>query len=308
MSFNYKTAKFDFVKQRNKFFALSAALIIAGLVVLFTSGLNLGIDFTQGTRVDVMSNKPISVNKLTNEFKSMGLHPVQVVSEGKNNKMASARFSKKLSQAKQLSMKDHLKKQYGIAPTISTVSPQVGRTMAKNAMWAVAIASIGIIIYVWIRFEFLQGLAAVVALLHDAFFIISVFSLLQLTVNAVFVAAVLTIIGYSINDTIVTFDRIRENVKKEKRIRGFSDLSRIVNKSIYQTLTRSINTVLTVVIAALALLIFGSASIRNFAFALTVGLVGGAYSSIFIASQLWVIWKAAALKRKKGVKPKQKHA
>src|SRR5699024_1751731 len=138
-----------------------------------------------------------------------------------------------------------------------------------------------------IRFEFLQGLAAIVALLHDAFFMIAVFSLLRIEVNVIFIAAVLTIVGYSINDTIVVFDRIRENMKLSKRIKGFSDLAKIVNQSINQTLSRSINTVLTTTLAALALLIFGSESIRSFAFALTIGLVAGTYSSIFIAAQLW---------------------
>lgn len=306
---NFENAKFDFVKHRNIFFILSAALIIAGLVLLFVKGLNLGIDFTAGTRVEVMTNHQVSIDKMKQEYKEIGFTPVKVVQAGQKGNIGSARFSTHLTKDQQFKIKNHFKKVYPSASVnVSSVSPQVGRAMAKNAMWAVGIAAIGIIIYVWIRFEFLQGLAAVVALLHDAFFIISVFSLLQLTVNAVFVAAILTIIGYSINDTIVTFDRVRENIRLEKRIKGYSDLARIVNKSIYQTLTRSINTVLTVFIASVCLLFLGSESIRDFAFALTVGLVGGAYSSIFIACQLWVIWKTAALKRKKRTRPKAKHA
>ncbi|HET7657161.1 MAG TPA: protein translocase subunit SecF, partial [Bacillales bacterium] len=176
MIFNYKTAKFDFVKSRNIFFALSAAIIIAGIIVLFVKGLNLGIDFTEGTRVEVLTNHTVSVDKMQQEYNKMGFHPVKIVQAGKNGNIGSARFDKKLTKEQQFKIKNHFQKAYGKSTSvnISAVSPQVGRTMAKNAMLAVAIASIGIIIYVWIRFEFLQGLAAIVALLHDVFFIISV--------------------------------------------------------------------------------------------------------------------------------------
>lgn len=304
MSFDYKKAKFNFVEQRNKFFIFSLVLIVVGFGVLFAKGLNLGIDFTHGTKVRIHADHSISVDKLQSEFEAIHLDPVKIVLKGENQNIASARFDSELDQDQVIQTKKHFKEIYGEAPAISTVSPQVGRDLAKNAILALAIASIGIVIYVWVRFEFLQGLAAIVALLHDSFFIIAVFSLLQLTVSIEFVAAVLTIVGYSINDTIVLFDRIRENMNLTKRVRGFSDLSNIVNKSIFQTLARSINTVLTVVIAALALLIFGNEAIRNFAFALTVGLVAGTYSSIFIAAQLWAIWKARALKRTQS-KPKE---
>lgn len=304
MSFDYTKAKFNFVEQRNKLFIFSLVLILVGFGVLFIKGLNLGIDFTHGTKVRVSADHPLSVDKLQQEFEAINLDPVKIVLKGENQNIASARFDSELEQDQVIKAKEHFKEIYGQAPAISTVSPQVGRDIAKSAILAVAVASIGIVIYVWIRFEILQGLAAIVALLHDSFFIIAVFSLLQLTVSIEFVAAVLTIVGYSINDTIVLFDRIRENMNLTKRVKDFSDLSRIVNQSIYQTLARSINTVLTVVIAALALLIFGNEAIRNFAFALTVGLVAGTYSSIFIAAQLWAIWKARALKRA-STKPKE---
>ncbi len=154
-------------------------------------------------------------------------------------------------------------------------------------------------IYVALRFELTFGIAAIVALLHDAFFILVVFSILQIEVNVPFIAAILTIVGYSINDTIVTFDRIRENLKLAKRVKGFDDLARIVNKSLVQTLSRSINTVLTVIFAAAAIFVFGGEAIRSFAFALLVGLVAGTYSSMFLAAQLWLIWKSKQLKKKK---------
>lgn len=192
-------------------------------------------------------------------------------------------------------MKDYFKDKYGSEPNVSTVSPTVGKELARNALYAVIVASIGIILYVSIRFEYKMAIAAIASLLYDAFFIIAVFSLTRLEVDITFIAAVLTIIGYSINDTIVTFDRIREHVKKRKP-KNFSDLSHIVNLSLQQTFTRSINTVLTVVIVVIALLIFGAASITNFSVALLVGLLSGVYSSLYIAAQIWLVWKGREFK------------
>jgi SecD/SecF fusion protein len=145
-----------------------------------------------------------------------------------------------------------------------------------------------------IRFEWRFAVAAIIALLHDAFIVVSIFSIFRLEVNLPFVAAVLTIIGYSINDTIVIFDRVRENLRFAK-IKSFDDLAELVNRSTWQTMTRSINTVITVLIAALCLFIFGSPAIRLFSLAMIVGLISGAYSSIFIASPIWMLLKNRSL-------------
>lgn len=290
----------DFIKHRNWFFALSITITIIGILSLFVFRLNLGIDFSSGTRVDVMADHPLSVQKVDNEFKAMGYQPERPVLSGKNHNIATIRINRELNQKQIAQVKSDIKQKFGVDPNVSTVSPQVGRDLAKNAFYAVLIASIFIIIYVWIRFEFLQGLAAVIALLHDAFFIITVFSLLHIEVNILFISAVLTIIGYSINDTIVTFDRIRENIKlSRKRLSTLDEYGRIVNISIRETLTRSINTVLTVLFPVIALLIFGSESIRTFTIALFVGLLCGVYSSLFIASPLWAVMKVHYLARRK---------
>jgi len=164
------------------------------------------------------------------------------------------------------------------------------------------IAAIGIIIYVTVRFEAKMAIAAILALLHDAFFVIAVFSITRLEVDITFIAAILTIVGYSINDTIVTFDRMRENMEKKKRLRTSEEIKDIVNSSLRQTLGRSVNTVLTVVITVIALLIFGSNSIWNFSFALLIGLISGTYSSVFLAAQLWYGWKNKELKKKGTIK------
>jgi preprotein translocase subunit SecF len=183
-----------------------------------------------------------------------------------------------------------------LQPQVQTVSPLVAKQTSQKAVWAVLLASLFIMIYVAIRFEFRFAIAAIVALLHDAFIVLSVFSILHLEIDLTFVAAILTIVGYSINDTIVIFDRIRENQKIAKP-RTYEELQRMVDKSLWQTMTRSVNTVITVLIAALMLFFFGGQSIHNFTFALIVGLVSGAYSSIFIASPIWVVWRGRSLKR-----------
>ena len=209
-----------------------------------------------------------------------------------------ARFKETLSQDDIATVKAALGETFGADPNVSTVSPVVGKELAKNAVMALVIAAVGIILYVAVRFEIYMGVAAVLALLHDVFFIVAFFSLTRLEVDITFIAAVLTIVGYSINDTIVTFDRMRENMTKKRVIKEPEELDEIVNKSLRQTLTRSINTVLTVVVAVIALIIFGSSAILNFSIALFVGLIGGVYTSIFIAAQLWLIWKKKELKKK----------
>jgi preprotein translocase subunit SecF len=299
MNFNFGESKLDFVKHRKKFFIFSALLVLTGVILLSTIGLNLGIDFESGTKVELLSNETLTAERVNSEFAQIGLTPDSVLLAGDRSEMAYASFIGVLPQEDVLKVQRHFHESFGSEPNISTVTPTVGRELARNAFYSVIFASIGIVIYVTIRFELLYGVAAIVALLHDAFFILTVFSITQMEVNLPFIAAVLTIVGYSINDTIVTFDRIRENLSYEKKVRGFEDLARVVNKSLVQTLARSINTVLTVVFAAAALLIFGGEAIRTFSFALLIGLVAGTYSSLFIASQLWLVWKSKSLTKKR---------
>lgn len=270
--------------------------MIIGIISVAVFRLNLGIDFTSGTRIEIPANHTVTQAEIQREMKSLDIKTDDVVITGKSNDTGVVRVVGVLNKKEIANLKDHFKDKYGSEPNVSTVSPTVGKELAKNAMMAIVIASIGIIIYVTIRFEFYMALAAVLALLHDAFFIVTVFSLTKLEVDLTFIAAVLTIVGYSINDTIVTFDRIRENMQKFKS-KSFDDLAFIVNLSLRETFTRSMNTVLTVVIAVVALLLFGSESIQNFSIALLVGLILGAYSSVFIAAQLWLVWKGKQLKR-----------
>lgn len=289
--------KYDFVKNRNLYFIISALLAAIGIIFLLVTGLKLGIDFESGSRVNIQANETLTNESVEKEFESLGLEPESVVLAGKNDQ-ANVAFKGALSKEEIVKINTHMEEKYGETPSISTVTPMVGRELAQNAFYAVLIASIGIIIYVAFRFEWSMAVASVIALLHDAFMIIAVFCILKIEVDLPFIAAVLTIVGYSINDTIVTFDRIRENMRLEK-VKTQEKLAEIVNRSIHETLTRSINTVITVIFAAVALLFFGADSIRNFSIALLIGLTFGAYSSIFIASQLWYVMKSRQLKKKR---------
>ncbi|MEN0642983.1 protein translocase subunit SecF [Alkalicoccobacillus gibsonii] len=300
MSFNDRKWKLDFITHRNKFFAVSIIFVIAGIISLFTLGLNLGVDFESGSNITIDTNETLTNEQIQEDFATINeSYAPNITLAGENNEIATARFIDVLDNDQVAEVRAYFIENYDAEPTVSTVSPQVGKELAQNAIYAVLIASLGIVIYLAIRYEFLYGVAAIVALLYDAFFIIALFSFLQVEVNVPFIAAVLTVVGYSINDTIVTFDRIRENVKKAKVIEGFKDLAEIVNTSLIQTLSRSINTVLTVVFAALSLLIFGGDAIFSFSLALVIGLVAGTYSSMFLAAQLWLVMKARYIKKQK---------
>ncbi|KAA6448774.1 protein translocase subunit SecDF [Bacillus swezeyi] len=295
--------KWDFVGKRKWFFVFSGIVLAAGIVILLVFRLNLGIDFSSGSRIEVQSEHKLTTEQLEKDFGQVGLDPDSIVLSGQKTNHGVARFVGVPNQKKIAEVKSYFKDKYGVEPNVSTVSPTVGKELARNALYAVIIASIGIILYVSIRFEYKMAISAIASLLYDAFFIIAVFSFTRLEVDITFIAAVLTIIGYSINDTIVTFDRIREQMKKRKP-KTFSDLSHIVNLSLQQTFARSINTVLTVVIVVIALLVFGATSITNFSVALLIGLLSGVYSSLYIAAQLWLVWKGRELKKPKH-KPEQ---
>ena len=290
--------KMDFAKHANKFFALSGVLIVAGIAVLFIFKLNLGIDFTSGTRADIQVTDGVTAETVNNELKDLGVEPESISTSGNNTVVA--RYATDLNKEEVANVQSYFKEKYGAEPMLSTVSPVIGQELVRNAGLALLYAAIGIIIYVTIRFEWRMGLPAVLALLHDVFIMVAVFSIFRLEVDITFIAAVLTIVGYSINDTIVTLDRIRENNKKMKVYRSEADIDRLINTSLRQTLTRSINTVLTVLIVVVFLVLMGSDAIFTFSVALLVGLISGVYSSLFIAIQLWGVLKKKQLRKNGG--------
>lgn len=292
--------KFDIVGKRHLFFLISGVLLLAGMVSLFISGLNLGIDFVSGTRLDIHIDKPFTVEQTQAIMEQQGVEEASVRIGGNNDNLAIVIVPATLDKEAVVDIREAFQKEFGEQVDLQeqVVSPVIGRELARNALVATLIASVGIIIYVALRFEYRFAVAAVLALFHDALFTVGMFSILQREVDITFIAAILTIVGYSVNDTIVIFDRIRENMKFIK-IKEFQDLKDLVNVSIQQTLLRSINTGVTVLFAAGALFLFGGETIANFSLALLFGLTIGMYSSIFIASQIWVLWKWSAVQREK---------
>ncbi|WP_237792700.1 protein translocase subunit SecDF [Staphylococcus argenteus] len=289
--------KWNFVKLAKPLIGVSILIVVVGLVILYIFKLNLGIDFSSGTRVDFQSKQTISQQKVEQVVKDSGLKADQIQINGKDSKVATVQFKDDLTRAQDNKLSDNIKSKFGDRPQINTVSPIIGQELAKNAMLALIYASIGIIIYVSLRFEWRMGLSSVLALLHDVFIIVAIFSLFRIEVDLTFIAAVLTIVGYSINDTIVTFDRVRENLQKIKVITTPEQIDDIVNRSIRQTMTRSVNTVLTVIVVVVAILFFGAPTIFNFTLALFIGLISGVFSSIFIAVPLWGMMKKRQLKK-----------
>ncbi|MEK3791793.1 protein translocase subunit SecF [Paenibacillus sp. FSL R7-0204] len=279
----------DFVHLSKFFYIFSIALTVAGLVFLATFGLNYSVDFKAGSNVDVALSKGVTLAELQPALKGAGIEHEPTITIG--DKRVNIRYDQELSDAQSETLKKSINKIDDKASfEINTVDTEMAKELARNAIYSVLLSSIGIIIYVSIRFEWRFALASIVALLHDAFMVVAVFSIFRLEVDITFIVAVLTIIGYSINDTIVIFDRIRENLRFGKQ-KSYEDLKHLVNKSVMQTLMRSLYTAFTVFIAAFFLLIMGGESIRMFSLAMVIGLLFGAYSSIFIASPLWLLLK-----------------
>ncbi|WCK53609.1 protein translocase subunit SecF [Aneurinibacillus sp. Ricciae_BoGa-3] len=291
---------FDFVSHRKWYFIFSGALVIIGLISLLTMGLNLGVDFQSGSRVQVAVGQPFAESDIKQAAEKIGMHPGSITTEGQNKDQAVLMFPSTITKDQYAALKKEMQAKYGSKVDMqeSTVNPMVARELARSALYSVLFAAIGIVIYVTIRFEFKFAISAIIALLHDVLLVITMFSLFRIEVDLPFIAAVLTIVGYSIHDNIIIFDRIRDNLKHAK-LKTVQDVEDLVNKSIRSTFVRSINTVITVLITALALYIFGGDTIRHFTIALIIGLVFGAYSSIFIASQIWVSWKESEIKKKK---------
>lgn len=285
-----------FIENSKYAIIISAIVILAGIgSMIFRGGLNFGIDFKGGTQVvidfggEFDSTQAIEIaNKYADGAVINALEKTQL--EIKAKQMGSENVS---------AMFNEIKEAYSLGDDAlvseDEIGASVGRELTRNSLMALAIAVIGMLIYVAIRFEFDFGIAAIVALVHDILITIAVFAIFNISINTPFIASVLIIVGYSINDTIVVFDRIRENLKK---MRGSSP-EEVANKSISQTLARSINTSITTLITIVALFIFVP-TVRDFAFPLIVCIVSGAYSSIFVASPVW----CAIKNRKKAKKVK----
>jgi len=294
--------RYDFVANRNKFFGFSIAMTVIGIVSLIIFSLNFGVDFKAGTNMDIAVGKQLTQEEAKDLLTGIGFEHVRPTVGGNGNHV-TARFDEVLDQTKIKAVQNAFIEKYGdqVSAEVNIVSPDMAQELGKKTIIAVLIASAAIMLYVMVRFDWRSALAANIAILYDAFFVITIFSIFRLEVDLPFIAAILTTIGYSINDKVVILDRIRENLRFGN-YKNKNQLAELVNASVWQTMARNIYTVLAVIIIAVCLLVFGSESIKLFALAKLIGLVSGAYSSICITSPLWYLLKSKE-KRKVAVKP-----
>jgi len=294
--------EFDIVGRRKIWYAISLLVIIPGIFCMFLKGFNFGIDFTGGTIIELRFDAPVGIQNVREVMKAYDLDNSTIQLSGEAADVTEARdvmirtvdIDETERKAVMASLKDTLGN-YTVLRE-EKVGATMGAELLLNALWATLLSWVLIVGYVSFRFEFKFGLAVVLALVHDVLVVLAAFSFTQRQLDSSFVAALLTIVGYSINDTIVIFDRIRENLKLHFRRGG--DIAKLANRSIYQTLTRSIYTVCTVLFTTFALYWFGGDTTKDFSFALLVGFLSGCYSSIFIASPLWVTLRNMGERRK----------
>ena len=286
---------FDIAGKSKLWFIISLLVIIPGLISMVTRGFNFGIDFTGGTIIDLKFEQPVSISQIRDALRPYGLDGSTIQLSGETSDVESSTDvmirTVDLEENDRKAVMASIRSEVGDYEVMreEKVGATIGGELIFNAVMALVISWAIIILYIAYRFEFKFGIAAVLALVHDILIVLAFFSFTQRQIDSSFVAALLTIVGYSINDTIVIFDRIRENLKLHFRRGG--DLKELLNRSIYQTLTRSLYTVFTVLFTTFALYFFGGETTKDFAFALLVGFASGCYSSIFIAGPLWLTFR-----------------
>lgn len=297
----------NIIGKKNWYFAISLLIIVPGLISLAVWGLKLSIDFTGGTRMTLLFPQPVNeqtVKKVENIFHE---EKIDIVSLQKSDKRVVIR-TKQISEKEDAKLLQKFEKSIGSVKQdeFETIGPVIGKETTLNALKSLVIAAILIVLFIAWSFRSLPkplsswrfGICAIVALLHDAVLVIGVFSLLGhflgIEVDSLFITAILTVIGFSVHDTIVVFDRIRENARRTVGV----PFAQVVNDSILQTLVRSLSTSLTALLVLFTLLVFGGSSTHWFVVALLIGIASGAYSSIFNAAPLLVLWQEWEKKRK----------
>ena len=292
MTFFPKT-NIDFLKYRKVYFAVSAFIFVLGIVLFATKGLNLGIDFTGGTMVQVKFEQPVEMAKIREALTATGQES-ELQSYGDNSYAVREKGTEANVNEVQNRIETALKTlnvPYVVEQT-NFVGPTVGQNMKERAAWAIILSLVLIIIYVAFRFNnILWGTSGVVALFHDLYVMALAFSLTQREIDLVVVAAFLTVAGFSINDTIVIFDRIRENIRLHPR----ETLGQLINRSINETLSRTIITSITVIGALFVLYFFGGEALNSFAFAMLVGCICGIYTTIALTTPLVYVWTKGSL-------------
>lgn len=283
LNFVPQNTKINFVGYRRFSYPLSALLIVASIAVFLVQGLNFGIDFRGGVLIEIKTEGPADVVELRDRLGALGLGEVQVQEFGAPDDILIRVQQQDGSEEEQaaviVQIKTALGDQVSEYRRTEFVGPTVGGELIESAIWAVVLAIGAILIYIWFRFEWQFGVGAVIALTHDVITTIGLFALTQLEFNLATVAAILTIAGYSINDTVVIYDRVREELRRYKKM----DISELLNLAANRTLSRTFMTSITTLIALIALAIFGGSIIRDFAFAMIWGVIIGTYSSVFVA-------------------------
>lgn len=272
----------DIVGKRKIFYVISVVLLLAGVVSMLFQGLNLGIDFTSGNKMIVQFEQQVDIADLRITLQENGLEgsKIQELDSG-----AYVLKTSELTQETEETLLTALETKFGTLEVLSNglIGPSVGADLKKSAAIALTLAVILMLIYITFRFELHFAIAGILALFHDVFIVVAIFSIFQFEVDSTFIAALLTIFGYSINDKIVVFDRIRENLVRVRK----EELAGLVNTSIAQSFTRSMNTSISTLILLLALLFFGGQTTRMFVLAMVIGIIAGTYSSLCIASPIW---------------------
>ena len=292
--------KVNFFKYKNACICASLLIIVVGAIVFTIKGFNLGIDYKSGTSITIASEQNITEKMLQADAKELGLKSIRVSSASDE---MNIRLDSTLTGEQVKKINKYFEEKYAAKVSIGVVSNIVQRELVKNAIFAVLIALIGIIVYVSFRFKFSFAIGGVTALVHDVLIMFALFAILRLEVSSMFIAAVLAIIGYSINDTIVSFDRIRENLRGVDRKKLTEEkFIEICNRSIQETFTRTIYTSVTTILPVLILLILGSRGIFNFNMAMLFGLIAGTYSSIFIATVVYMMIEKKNLGKKEKAK------
>lgn len=275
--------KLDFIKPRKWYYAASLIILIIGGSLIFYRGMNLGIDYRGGTSINISFKKLITKQALVEDLTKLKIKDYEIeTSENSYYLKVPTTFNKQ----KTYQVNDYFKDKYQANTEIGVVSNVVKKETTFNAIKALLIAIVAVVIYISLRFSTYYAIGAIVALAHDVFFMIAIFSIFGLEVSLIFIAALLTIIGYSLNDTIVSFDRIRDNIKG-KKIKDEKTLKDMVNLSIKQIFVRSIFTNMSTLVPVLSLMLLGSKVIWNFNLAILIGMIIGTYSSIFIANQIF---------------------
>ncbi len=295
---------FNTLKYYKLWFTISGLILLFGIISLSVYGLRLGIDFKGGTAVELQFNESFDINKVKTVLDQERLNNSQLQTAENNSLIIKTQALDKPQQDKLLA---DIKSQVGDykETRLDSIGPVIGQELKKNAFYELLLVSLGIVFYLAYAFRKVAkpvtswrfGWSAIIALFHDLLFMLGIFSLLGhykgVEVDSLFVTAILTVLGFSVHDTIVVFDRIRENL----RIYPGQSIEYVVNHSIAQTLVRSLNTSLTVLFVLLSLLLFGGETIRYFVLALFIGIIVGTYSSIFIASPVLVLWQKWKIKQ-----------